>query len=238
MTAAIILAGGKGTRLAGLHPNCPKPLIPVAGQPFLYWVTRWLVHQGFRHFVYSTGHLATMIEDWCQATNDFAPDVTRQCQLERTPLGTGGGIVNCLPCCEDETILATNGDSILLFDLAPALQALREADAVMVGVWQPDSSRSGAMKIGADGMLESFMEKGSSAAGYINAGLYLFRRTLLDSFPRGANLSMEYDVIPALLKQGKRIAVHTIADAPFIDIGLPETLSQADAFIERNKRWF
>lgn len=95
MTAAIILAGGKGTRLAGLHPNCPKPLIPVAGQPFL------LGHP----LVGSSGLPPFRLFDRPSGDDDrrlvpshkrLAPDVTRQCQLERTPLGTGGGIVNCL----------------------------------------------------------------------------------------------------------------------------------------------
>lgn len=235
LPTALILAGGKGTRLAGLYPDTPKPMIPVAGQPFVSWVTAWLVQQGLRDFVYSTGYLAAVVQDWCRAPV-FAPSVTRRWRHEETPLGTGGGILNCLEAC-GEDVLALNGDSLLLCDLAPMFAAFQNADAVMLGSWVADSSRYGTLDSGEDGFLRAFHEK-RPGEGYINGGLYLMRQSWLRRFPRNVPLSMEYDVIPEMLKQGARIAVHKVKDAPFLDIGLPETVAQADDFIRANQSWF
>src|SRR4051794_7728791 len=92
--SVVILAGGKGTRLSGLFPDLPKPLVPVAGRPFLYWLTRWISSHGPQHFVYSTGYMADQIEDW--SADGSMPEIDRICRRESEPLGTGGGLLNCL----------------------------------------------------------------------------------------------------------------------------------------------
>mgnify|MGYP003347890137 CR=1 FL=1 len=90
--SVVVLAGGKGTRLRGLFPDVPKPLVPVAGQPFLYWLTNWIAAHGPRHFVFSTGYMAEQIEAW--ARDGQMPGIERSCCREEVPLGTGGGLLN------------------------------------------------------------------------------------------------------------------------------------------------
>jgi D-glycero-alpha-D-manno-heptose 1-phosphate guanylyltransferase len=86
--------------------------------------------------------------------------------------------------------------------------------------------------VDGEGRLLEFREK-RPGAGLINAGVYCFRRGLLASFPRRRPLSMELDVFPALLEQRAKLMVHR-STAPFLDIGTPESLTQADAFLSRH----
>lgn len=231
---ALVLCGGKGTRLQGLHPQTPKPLISVAGKPFAEWQARFLARQGWGDFVYAAGHLAEVVEAW--VSSQPVPGCRMRAVHETRLLGTGGGILNGLGLCGDE-VLALNGDSLLLFDLAPMVAALKQADFVIAGVYSEDCARFGSLDIGADGLLRTFREK-QPGSGFINGGIYLLRKPALAGFPRGEVLSMETDIIPGLLRQGAKIAVHRVRDAPFLDIGLPQTLEQADGFIASHRQWF
>lgn len=230
---AVILAGGAGTRIRHLLPGLPKPLAPVAGRPFLDWVIRYLHGQGVRSIVVSAGFLAEKLEE-------FAGAHGIACVREPEALGTGGGFLHALAGSgrEEREILACNGDSLVLTDLAPLLQTLQDpgVDAALLGVAVTDASRYGSLRLGPDGSLLGFAEK-QSGAGLVNAGVYLFRRTLVRRFPPKRPLSFEYDVFPSLLSSGARIRAVPCA-GPFLDIGTEASLAQADVFIRENMRWF
>lgn len=91
---AVVLAGGRGTRIAHLAPDTPKPLVPVAGKPFLEWLTLYLMRHGLKRFVYSTGYKAEQTEAWTQSVR--LPGVTMETVAEPAALGTGGAIFGCL----------------------------------------------------------------------------------------------------------------------------------------------
>lgn len=229
--SVVILAGGKGTRLHGLFPDLPKPLIPVAGRPFLHWLSRWISHHGPRHFVYSIGYMADRIESWC--SDGSMPEIERLCRREESPLGTGGGLLNCLDLCR-KWVLVANGDCLLM-DGIDAILALRSqpVDGGLLGVGVKDTSRYGSLKTDETGLLRAFAEK-VSGQGLINAGLYLFRRDLLlQHFPPG-HLSVETDIFPRLIEIEARLRVVARQNAPFIDIGTPETVAQAENFVARH----
>jgi len=234
---AVVLAGGKGTRIRTLYPDVPKPMIEVAGKPFLHWVTTYLIKSGVSDFVYSTGHLGDQIADWC-ANGDF-PGVRRRVCPEVEPLGTGGGLLNCLDLCQSE-LLTINGDSLCLGG-APEILDLRSdasVSAALLGVYQEDTSRYGTLDFDeATQKLRAFREK-APGRGYVNAGVYFFRKQALLGFQRGVALSIERDVIPDLLTNGSQVRVVPVRDAAFIDIGVPETVVAASAFIEANKALF
>lgn len=231
--SAVVLAGGKGTRLASVHPHTPKPLIPVAGEPFLHWVAAWLVTQGVREIVLSTGHLAEQIEQWadhCAIDAALGAALTMRCRRETTALGTGGGILNCADGLSDP-FLAVNGDSLVVCDLAPLMALMRDpaVEAALIGIAVPDAARYGTLDVDESGSLRRFSEK-QTGHGIINGGIYLLRRRLFGALRPGEPASMEYDVIPTALARGARIAVHVV-DAPFLDIGTPESLARAERFI-------
>lgn len=233
--SVVVLAGGRGTRISSLYPDVPKPMIEVAGKPFLHWLTAYLARFGVRDFIYSTGHMSEQIAAWCK--NGAFPGLSRRACAEAAPLGTGGGLLNCIDLC-GETILVVNGDSLCLAGM-PELLALRAegVSAGLIGVYQDDASRYGSLDFGEDRRLRAFREK-APGQGYINAGVYLFRKDALDRFERGVALSIEHDVMPALLRDGEDVRVAPVRDAQFIDIGVPETVVAATAFVEANKDLF
>jgi len=227
----VILAGGKGTRLQGLFPDLPKPLIPVAGRPFLYWLTEWIYRHGPRHFVYSTGYMAEKIEKW--SADCSLPGTERLCRREQSPLGTGGGLMNCLDLCRD-WVLVVNGDGLVMDGIDEMLELRdRPLDGGVLGVEVPDTARYGSLKVSRNGRLEGFVEK-VPGHGLINGGLYLFRRDLLRQHFQSGKCSIETDVFPRLIQAGARLHVVARLDAPFIDIGTPETVSQAEEFVTRH----
>jgi NDP-sugar pyrophosphorylase family protein len=220
-----------------LHPGVPKPLIPVAGRAFLEWLCRYWTRAGVREFVLSLGHLADVAE---REIAHWEPTRARlRTVREQTPLGTGGAIRFAAAAApEADPLLVLNGDSMVVGDLSPIWKLLEQADTdgVIVGVGMADASRFGTLRIDAQGLLTGFEEK-RPGAGWINAGIYLLRRELLELFPASAPLSMECDVFPALLAAGKRLRVLRV-DGDFIDIGTPEALARAADFITRHEKEF
>jgi len=229
VTSVVLLAGGQGTRLRALSAGIPKPMIPVAGRPFVEWMLDYFASQGADHAVLSIGHLAEVVE------HHFAGRPGIECVRETRPLGTGGALrfaAGQAPV--SDPFFAANADSLAIAELGGLRRALEDAatDGALLAVTTPDASRFGTLDVGAGGWLRGFHEK-RPGAGLINAGVYLFRRRLLAHFPPGAPLSLEQDVFPALLAAGQRLRVIPAA-ADFLDIGTPESFALAEKFIRRH----
>lgn len=231
--AAVLLAGGLGTRIRSLHPDVPKPMIPIAGQPFLEWVIQYFEGQGVGRFVVALGHLAEVAERYV-ATRAGASVITTT--REKELLGTGGAtlfafdtVVGC------QAAVVANADSLVMADLDGIWAALAAgADGAIVGVDVPDASRFGSMELGPANRLVRFVEK-RPGTGCINAGIYAFTADCLRGFPRRQVLSLEKDLIPSLLERGARLDVVKTA-RPFLDIGTPESCAQAATFVEAHAR--
>jgi D-glycero-alpha-D-manno-heptose 1-phosphate guanylyltransferase len=232
--AAVVLAGGFGTRVQHLLPGVPKPMAPVAGRPFLEWVVRYLAKQGIRRAIISTGYLAEVVE---QHFRDHpVPGITVECVAEASPLGTGGGVLHAVRTAggEPPAWLVMNGDSLAFADLAAVVAPLADAanSGVIVGRFMPDASRYGTLGTGPAGELLRFEEK-RPGSGVINSGIYLLRNSLIKEFPDRTPLSLEKDVFTTWLERGIRLQT-VVTEAPFLDIGTPESLPQAEAFIREN----
>ena len=235
---AVVLAGGQGTRVRHLLPGLPKPMASIAGRPFLEWAVRYLAHQGIKQVVISTGFLSEVIERHFQ--QNPVPGVATQCVVEGTPMGTGGGFLHAARTSgrKPSVWLVMNGDSLVFADLSEAMVPLADTNisAVIIGRSVPDASRYGTLARGTAGELLRFEEK-RPGAGVINSGIYLLRDSLLEKFPAQTPLSFEKDVFPSWLAGGIRIQT-VVTEAPFLDIGTPETLPQAEPFILANRRHF
>ena len=226
---AIVLVGGRGSRLGSLTEFVPKPLLPVAGRPFLDWLIEALQRAGVQSFVLSAGHRAEAIEEYAERARSRGLDVS--VSRESRPLGTGGAIVAATEHCNSSApVLVVNGDSLLAADLGDLQTRLEpSADALVVATHVADAGRFGSILLKPDGSLSALAEK-SSMSDLVNAGVYVFRPRLISSFPLTRPLSLEREVIPYLLAGGSRISVIPI-DAPFIDIGVPESLVAAERFV-------
>lgn len=233
---ALILAGGFGTRLGSLYPDTPKPLVPVAGQPFLHWLILWLRRQGFADFVFSVGYRGDQIDAWLRQT-PVMQGASWQIYHEKTPLGTGGATRACLSLCR-ETLVVVNGDSLIVTPLEPMIETMedRAIAGAILGKAVEDASRYGTLLSDADGFLHGFHEK-RSGAGVISAGVTFLRRSVLEKFSPQIPLSMENDIMPQLIREGARIKLHEVPEnTPFIDIGTPESVALVGSFIEKYLR--
>jgi len=232
-TIAVVLAGGFGTRIKHLLPDVPKPMAEVAEKPFLGWVLTYVQRQGIHQALLSTGHLAEIIEQYVQ-TRPIA-ELDLKCYPETSPLGTAGGFINAVKQSEQKpkAWLVLNGDSLIVTDLAPLNKYLEDesVDGVILGVSVPDASRFGSLVYDEQKTLLQFAEK-KAGAGVINGGVYLLRHRLVEQFPANYPLSFEYDIFPSLLQQKICLKVHPVT-APFLDIGTPDSLAQAESFIRQ-----
>ncbi|MCS5712342.1 sugar phosphate nucleotidyltransferase [Candidatus Berkiella aquae] len=221
---AIILVGGK---------HLLNPLIPVAKEPFLYWLTIWLKSQGFTHIVYSAGaQYADKIAAFAQQLASVDPSLCIDVVIESRPLGTGGAAALCAQRFPSPYTLIVNGDSILLSNIRPALQMLKQQpqlDGIIFGTPLINAGRFGTLEVDEQQRLVAFREK-QPGKGSINAGVYLLRKELLADMSTDKESSLEYDCFPMWLAQGKSIAV-VDNHAPFIDIGTPETLRKAHELV-------
>jgi D-glycero-alpha-D-manno-heptose 1-phosphate guanylyltransferase len=228
--AAVVLAGGKGTRLQTVVRDRPKPLALVAGRPFVTYLLDQLADAGTRRTVLSTGYLAEQFEE---VIGPNYRDVEILYAQEREPLGTGGAIRFAGALADAEQLLVMNGDSYCAADLSAYVDWHRAGkhDVSLMLVKVADASRYGTVDIGPDGNVKAFLEKRPEpAAGYINAGVYLLRREMLEELPTGAS-SIERDAFPSWLE---RFTVKGwITDAEFIDIGIPTDYERSHDFMQR-----
>ena len=235
---AVILAGGLGKRVEHLLPDIPKPMAPVGGRPFLEWIIRYLAAQKIRRVLLSTGHRAEAIERHFQSQPVKGVHVT--CLRETRPLGTAGGFLNAIRSVTDHPAawLVLNGDSLAPAPLGPMFELLDppKAEGALLAVCVADASRFGTISRNARGELCGFNEK-KAGAGIINAGIYLFRRRVIEHFPYKTPLSFETDIFPALIARGVVLKV-CVTNAPFLDIGTPESLPLSEDFIRRNEKHF
>jgi NDP-sugar pyrophosphorylase family protein len=230
---AVVLAGGFGTRIKHLLSDVPKPMAEVAEKPFLGWVLTYLQRQGIEKALLSTGYLAEIIEQYAQTRPIVELDL--KCYPETSPLGTAGGFLNSVKESQQnpKAWLVLNGDSLIFTDLAPLNQYLEDesVDGVILGVSVSETSRFGSLVYDEQKTLLQFAEK-QSGKGVINGGVYLLRNKLVQQFPTNFPLSFEYDIFPSLLQQQICLKVHPVT-APFLDIGTPDSLAEAESFIRQ-----
>jgi len=225
---AIVLAGGKGTRLRSVVSDRPKPMAQVAGRPFVEWLLLALRAQGLRRVVLATGYKGEMIASYFGDGSRLGMELAYA--QEEVPLGTGGAMRNALPLTTTARVLTLNGDSFRPFDVGrlAAAHAGSGATATLWLVRMDDCRRYGTVEQAGDGRVLSFREKSPDlGAGLINAGVYLFERAALDAIPASTPVSLEGDVFPALI--GRRLYA-AAGDGPFLDIGTPESYGSAEAF--------
>lgn len=217
---AVIVAGGKGTRLGSLTERTPKPLLDVAGRPFLEWILMNLERQGIEEVVLTIGYRSEAFDAWLSAR---AGRMRVSTFVERSPLDTGGALVEMIDRL-DETFAVLNGDTLFDVSLQELLEALDENDAqAAVSLRRlSDTGRYGRAELSGS-IVTGFAEKAGGGEGLVNGGVYVFRRGVLAG--RGAPLSIERDVLPACVEARRLSGLPS--DGFFIDIGVPETFEEA-----------
>jgi D-glycero-alpha-D-manno-heptose 1-phosphate guanylyltransferase len=231
--AAVVLAGGMGTRLRSVVADLPKVLAPVAGRPFLTYLLDQIAGAGIRRVVLSTGYLA---EQFAEVIGDRYRNIKIVYAHEEQPLGTGGAIRFACGFTDADQLLVMNGDSYCDADLSSYIDWHVDGgnDVSLMLAKVNDTSRYGTVEMDAGGRITAFFEKRpESNSGYINAGVYLFRRAMLEQFPIGPS-SMERDVFPVWLRE--RSVLGWVTETEFIDIGIPSDYQRSHDFMARVSR--
>ena len=218
---ALILAGGEGTRLRPLTYTTPKPVMPLAGRPFLSFMLDWAHSHGVDEVILSCGFMS---DDVKRVLGDIYDGMRLRYVVEEEPLGTAGPVRLAL----DEGVLADrlivlNGDVLTDIDLSAELAQHTDTGARATLALYPvdDTASYGVVPTDADGRVEAFLEKsdGEAPTNRINAGAYVIERGVIESIPAGRPVSFEREVFPALVGDG---LYGYLAEGYWIDIGTPD----------------
>jgi len=222
---ALILAGGEGTRLRPLTLTVPKPVLPLAGRPFLTFMLDWLARHGVDDVILSCGFLADGVE---RVLGDHHRGIRLRYVNEEQPLGTAGPLrlaadANVL----QDRLLVLNGDVLTDIDLTAQLELheSRGALATLALIAVEDTASYGVVPTAADASVEAFLEKspGPAPTNRINAGAYVIGRELVERIPADRAVSFEREVFPALIAEpGPPRLFGYPAEGYWIDIGTPE----------------
>ena len=222
---AFVLAGGLGTRIAGLYPDLPKAMVPVAGRPFIDVLLERLARYGLTDVVLCAGHRSGPLVDHLEGRD-------LRVVVEDEPRGTAGALAYARSRTGhgEETFLALNGDTFAEFD-PDALLALHRAlaaDATLACYKVPEAEARGTVEPLEDGRLGGFREKATRGPGWVSGGVYALEPRALEGVPVDRQTSLEVDVFPALLARGRTLGAWR-APGGFWDMGTPEGLREAEA---------
>jgi mannose-1-phosphate guanylyltransferase len=223
---ALVLAGGEGTRLRPLTYTTPKPVMPLAGRPFLSFMLDWASRHGVDEAILSCGFRS---DDVRRVLGDIYNGMRLRYVVEDEPLGTAGPVRLALDeGLLDERLLVLNGDVLTDVDLSAevAQHEGRGARATLALVEVEDTSSYGVVPTAADGKVEAFLEKtgGAVPTNRVNAGAYVIERAVVEEIPAGRAVSFEREVFPRLVGNG---LYGWEAEGYWIDIGTPDRYLEA-----------
>ncbi|TLS45838.1 NDP-sugar synthase [Streptomyces montanus] len=235
MTEAILLVGGKGTRLRPLTVHTPKPMVPAAGVPFLTHQLARARAAGVEHIVLATSYLAEVFEPYFGDGSSLGLHIEYVTEVE--PLGTGGAIRNVasrLHSAPDDPVLIFNGDILTGLDIE-ALVATHQSSGADVSLHLTcveDPRAYGLVPTDASGRVQAFLEKPQTpeeiVTDQINAGAYVFRRSIIDTIPAGRPVSVERETFPELLAAGAHL--QGMVDSTYwLDLGTPQAFVRGSA---------
>ncbi|MFH0847023.1 MAG: NDP-sugar synthase [Chloroflexota bacterium] len=234
---AVILVGGKGTRLLPLTCNLPKPMVPVLNQPFMEYVIEHLSQHGVREIIMAMNYLPDAIATYFGSGAAFDSHIIYE--VEKTPMDTAGAVKNCEDHC-DGAFFVLNGDIFTDLDLKDMIRFHRSKKAKATICLTPvaDPTAYGLIETDRGGRVTRFLEKPKPeeiTTNMINAGTYILELDVLNHIPRDTPFSFERKLFPTLLESGVPVYAYP-SDAYWIDIGRPEKYHQLNRDLLKNRR--
>jgi len=234
VTEAVLLVGGQGTRLRPLTMSTPKPMLPVAGVPFTVHQIARARQAGVTRIVLATSYRAEVFREFLEQ-NDLGIEIVIVTETE--PLGTGGAISHVTAHLEsgpDDPVLVFNGDVLTGVDIAGLVEEHRrvQADVTLYLTPVEDPRAYGLVPVDEEGRVTAFLEKPQTPeeiiTDTINAGCYVFRRSVIDAIPTGRVVSVERETFPGLLAAGAMVA-GVVDRGYWLDLGTPLSFARGSA---------
>lgn len=227
---ALILAGGKGTRLRPLTLTTPKPILPVCNRPFLTYQIELLKQAGIKDIILSLNYQPSKIRTILKNGEDLG--VNLKYVVEPVPLGTAGAFKYAEKFVHATTVVL-NGDSFIEFNLKTAIKEhnARKAISTIVLTEVKDTTSYGLVETFSDGRVKNFLEKTSkySSSNTINAGVYILEKVIFNFIPVNTFFMFEKNVFPALLmNKSHNFFSHKPISSYWIDIGSPQNYLKAN----------
>jgi len=219
---AVIMAGGKGTRIASMRSDIPKPMIPVEGKPVLQYEIENLVENGITDIILVVGHLGDAIKDYFKNGSALGADISYYTETE--PLGTAGALY-CLKDKLQETFFLLNGDSVMSVDFKRMAAFHKERGGLATILTHPNSHPydSALIVTGDGGCVKKWLSKEDERTAYknrVNAGIHILTPEIVSGMDRGGKWDLDRDILRPLSGTGKLYAY----DSPeyIKDMGTPE----------------
>lgn len=232
---AIILSGGKGTRLRPLTDHTPKPMLPIGGKPHLEHIVELLKLYGVNHIIFSTGYLHEQIVEHFGDGSAYGIKMDYRADGDK-PLGTGGAIKNCEDLLDNEPFIVFNGD--ILTDLDLGWMDIKHLiytaiDSITIALVPVENPSAFGVAVTEDERIIKFVEKPSTLdyGNLINAGIYIMNKKVLEDIPKDEYIMVETDVFPQYAEKGKLYAYPI--DCYWLDIGTHERYNQANEDVSK-----
>lgn len=228
----VIMAGGKGTRIASVRSDIPKPMIPVAGKPILEWQILKLKKQGVFDFVFCVGYLGQIIKDYFQDGSKWGVHIDYV--VEDTPLGTCGALFYLKNRIKNDFLLV-NGDLIFDININRFLEYHKQKGGVATILTHPNSHPydSGLIVTDKEGKIVRWMTKEEPRTWYhnrVNSGIHMFSPRVFDFFPELKKVDLDREILKPMIPTGQLFAY----DSPEYvkDMGTPDRYRQVEADIQ------
>lgn len=227
-TSGILLVGGMGTRLKPLTNKLPKPMLPVGGVPFTEHQIVKAREAGILEIVLATSYLAEVFKPYFGDGSTFGIKI--KYAVEEVALGTGGAIQNAASLLSPtDQVVIFNGDVLSAHDLTAQIKfhEQMQADVTLYLTQVTDARAYGCVELLPGDRVKSFIEKSANPpSNLINAGCYIFNRSIIDAIPVGQVVSIERESFPQLLAADKKI-FGFVDTSYWLDIGTPAALIKA-----------
>lgn len=213
---AVIMGGGLGTRLRPLTFEIPKSMVPVNGKPFLEHQVNHLKESGIKKFLFCIGYLGEQIEEYFGDGERFG--VSIQYSVEDKPLGTGGALKNAEDKLEEDFVLV-NGDTYNPIDIKEVVEFYntKEKKGLVVLYDNHEKIVENNISLGEDGLITAYDKESSAGMTHVDAGVYVFNKSVLSLIPKDKKVSLETEIFQQLIRQKELVGYAT--GHRFYDIG-------------------
>lgn len=234
---AVIMAGGKGTRLAALTKDeIPKPMVPVAGKPLLLWQVERLRENGITDLIMVVGHLGEKIQEYFGDGSGFGVKI--RYFVEETPLGTAGSFYFLKDMLEDGSFVMMSGDLFFDIDFGRMIRFHEEKHSAATLFVHPNGHPfdSDLLALSEDGRALRFDSKHNTRDYWydncVNAGIFVFDKKICDRVPAPVKRNLENDIIKGMIEDGE--PVYGYRSPEYVkDVGTVDRVNQTLSDIER-----